>query len=285
MLKKFSKNSNINFSKKILLEKHRRNQVYQSLDYFISRITYFDFFSKEAFEISRKAKYLTQIFQKKNVTTDIFLLAYISFETETSNLLKEFNITKHRIGKLISKKNIALNFEKRLTSFPFITIKDSFKKPFKQKRIKTFYSFEINKLFEKAAENALIRFKTPVVTPPILLLTILEDTDLLANKVVRKLIKNDTDLFLLRYKIFKQLHKQESTIRALITTNQQYFAYLLKTELTDLQFRTLIKKESLGQSVSLFRNEVISQVLNIDTLNLIEEEIKISKNINRPYLE
>ena len=101
---------------------------------------------------------------------------------------------------------------------------------------------------------------------------------------MRKLIKNNTDLFLLRYKIFKQLHKQESTIRALITTNQQYFAYLLKTELTDLQFRTLIKKESLGQSVSLFRNEVISQVLNIDTLNLIEEEIKISKNINRPYL-
>ena len=102
--------------------------------------------------------------------------------------------------------------------------------------------------------------------------------------IQRKLIKNDTDLFLLRYKIFKQLHKQESTIRALITTNQQYFAYLLKTQLTDLQFCTLIKKESLGQSVSLFRNEVISQVLNIDTLNLIEEEIKISKNINRPYL-
>ena len=37
-------------------ERRRRNQAYQSLDYMLSRITYFDFFSADAFNIAKYSK-------------------------------------------------------------------------------------------------------------------------------------------------------------------------------------------------------------------------------------
>ena len=45
-------------------ERRRRNQSYQSLDYMLSRITYFDFFSANAFNIAKYSKYFGQIFAK-----------------------------------------------------------------------------------------------------------------------------------------------------------------------------------------------------------------------------
>ena len=44
------------------------------------------------------------------------------------------------------------------------------------------YSTQVNLLFEKAAENALLRFKTPVITSEILFLTLMESTNIKVSK-------------------------------------------------------------------------------------------------------
>ena len=77
----------------------------------------------------------------------------------------------------------------------------------------------------------------------------------------------------------------ESTIRSNIVINQHYFAYLLKTQLTDKQFTSLIKKEMLKESVALFRNDLVSQSLKINLLKLLKKDIKTSMKFlnNRKY--
>jgi len=77
----------------------------------------------------------------------------------------------------------------------------------------------------------------------------------------------------------------ESTIRSNIVINQHYFAYLLKTQLTDKQFTSLIKKEMLKESVALFRNDLVSQSLKINLLKLLKKDIKTSMKLlnNRKY--
>ena len=91
--------------------------------------------------------------------------------------------------------------------------------------------------------------------------------------MVRHIIKKETDIYLLRYRILKTLHSHEHIVRETIKPHQHYFAYLLKTQLTDKQFSTLIQRESLSQSVSLIRDDLVSQVLKFDNFKMIEEEI------------
>ena len=62
------------------------------------------------------------------------------------------------------------------------------------------------------------------------------------SKIIKKILGNDTDWYLLRYQLIKHLHSQESNIRSEVSKNQQYFAYLLKIELTDLEFEKLLQK-------------------------------------------
>ena len=271
--------SNLNVQKKISAEKQRRHQVYSALDYMISRITYFDFFSKDAFEVAANAKLYAQICQKENVTSEFILFSFFNEENDLTELLNEFKITKTRIGRYISKNTDLISQENSKMDLIFSKI-NSFFKPKSTLKVKNLsYSNDTNKLFEKAAENALTRFKTPVINSSILFITILENEDLLASKMVRHNIKKETDIYLLRYRILKTLHSHEHIVRETIKPHQHYFAYLLKTQLTDKQFSTLIQRESLSQSVSLFRDDLVSQVLKFDIFKMIEEEIMFSEKL------
>ena len=64
--------SNIIFKNQIKSERRRRNQSYQSLDYMLSRITYFDFFSADAFNIAKYSKYFGQLFAKKLLQVNFY---------------------------------------------------------------------------------------------------------------------------------------------------------------------------------------------------------------------
>ena len=72
----------LNRLEKINLEKRRRHQVYTTLDYLVSGVTYFDFFSTDAFEIAENSKYLGQICNKKQVTSEILLLSFFYSEID-----------------------------------------------------------------------------------------------------------------------------------------------------------------------------------------------------------
>ena len=259
---------------KINLEKRRRHQVYTTLDYLVSGITYFDFFSTDTFEIAENSRYLAQICNKKQVTSEFLLLSFFYSDIELVKFLKNFKITERRIARFITKNSKLNQIEKNNIN----KILSNFKADNQKFPQNVEYSYELNKLFEKAAENSLIRFKTPVITSSILFITLLEEKKCLANKMLQHILSNNIDRYLLKYKIFKTLHNHESNIRSTVKLNQHYFAYLLKTQLTDNQFTSLVDQEILSESVALFRNDLVNQSLKINLVSLLSKDIKMSMN-------
>lgn len=270
-------------AEKILLEKRRRHQTYMALDYFLSAVTYFDFFSSDAFKVVRNAKYLAQICNT-NVTSELLLLPFFSYPSEVSKILGDFNITEQKIEKLVAslqpqKKEGFFTKKKKALQQRLKRIKGFFVKETLALNQKIKYSHEVNKIFEKAAENALVRFKTPVISPEILFITIIEEKNTKASKIIRKFLKSEVDWYLLRYKLIKRIHNQESNIRSEVIKNQHYFAYLMKIQLTDFEFNKLIENEALAKGVSLFRNTLISNILKIDIFEEIKAEIRVSMKL------
>ena len=263
---------------KIVIEKRRRHQAYMALDYLISATSYFDFFSSDAFTIIKKAKYLSQICQQKNLTTEFLLIPLLDIDSRISTILNEHGLTPEKVGNsIISYNKIKKSiFEKKFVNlFPAKSFVPS---------ASVVYSYEMNIFLEKVAENALTRFKTPVITSEIILITLLEDQNSRGSKLLKNLINNDIEWYLLRYKILKKLHNHESKIRGEVIKNQHFFAYLLKTQLSDKEFEKLLEREDLLLGVSTFRDLLISDLLKLNIFDEIEKEIKLSINKNRKYL-
>ena len=268
---------------KILIEKRRRHQTYMALDYFLSAVTYFDFFSSDAFKIVKNAKYLAQICNK-NVTSELLLLPFFSYPSDVSKILGDFGITEEALENIVAslqvkKKENFLEQQKNNLKQTLKKVKGFFVRETLSLNRKVKYSHEVNKLFEKAAENALLRFKTPVISPEILFITIIEEKNTKAAKIIKKFLKDDVEWYLLRYKLIKRIHNQESNIRSEVIKNQHYFAYLMKIQLTDFEFNKLIESEALAKGVSLFRNTLISNILKINIFEEISEEVYTSMKI------
>jgi hypothetical protein len=141
-------------------------------------------------------------------------------------------------------------------------------KPKIQKLEKQDYSHEILLIFEKASENALTRFKTPVITSEILFITLMEDNSTKLGKVIKNCFVNQLEWYLFRYELMKVIHKHESIIRSDVVKNQQYFAYLLRTQLPTFEFDNLIDNEELEKGVLIFRNSLILSTLKRISLKL-----------------
>ena len=138
----------------------------------------------------------------------------------------------------------------------------------------------MNQLFEKIVENALYRFKTPVVTPDLLFITFMEEKTTKAGKLITKMLKNEANWYLVRYRLIKRLHSQEVLIRGEITKNQHYFAYLMKTRFSEFDFNKLIKNELLLTAVSFFRNFLVKDILKQNLFQTLGDEISHSIKIN-----
>ena len=281
---------NLSLEKKIEFEKRRRHQVYMTLDYFLSVFSYFDFFSLDSFQIVKRAKILTQLFHKKFVTSDFLLFPFFETNSEISSLLEKYGIHQKDVDEAISttykikQENVPV---KNLNSFKnfFVNLNIPFvSKTFIHTK-STRYSYEVHSIFEKAAQNALKRFKTPVISSEILLITMLEAKKTKVGKLIKQLLKNDTNWYMLRYSLIKRLHSQELAIRTHVPKNHQYFAYLLKTELPESQFDTLLEKDCLLPGTLLFRNMMIDDLLKINFAEYIKKDIlaSIKSNTGRKY--
>lgn len=272
---------NLQLLEKIAIEKRRRHQTYMALDYLLSINTYFDFFSPEAFKIIKNAKYLAQQ-SNKSINNDWIFLSYFYSEAEILKMLQNFGflnkleenlLTSFPDIKFIENKKRKTNF----TSFEkiiqiFISPKPTLTQP-------NFYSHEVLQLFEKAIENALTRFKTPVITPEILFITLMEEKSTKISKIIKTCFENDMDWYLFRYNLIKSIHNQESTIRGDVSKNQQYFAYLLKTQLDDFEFNRLIENKALDKGVLIFRNDLISKILKVNILDSLLTDVNNSIKI------
>jgi hypothetical protein len=268
-------------------ERRKRNQVYAALDYLLAQTSYFDFFSINTFQVAKYSKYLAQIVEETIVGTDFLLLAFFSINSPVCDILKKYKLTQQNVGEILEKsykKIPATPLKKRINFITklFETIRTFF--PFNRKSIylssKIIYSLETEEIFEKTAENALTRFKSPVITTEMLLITLMEERDTKAGKIIKNFLENETEWYLLRYALLKRIYKQEAYIRAEIPRNLQYFAYLLKIKSSDIDFEGLITKNQLLRGVSLFRNEVIRQVLSINIHDVLRKDVYKSIKAN-----
>jgi len=275
---KFNNNSNdISASKSIIVEKRRRHQAYITTYYLLGFLTYFDFFSRDTFQIIKNSIFFSKLFEKNIINSELILFSSLDEKFEMSNLLKEYNLIQSSlldslVGSVSKSlgENIANAWKSNFNEAVLIEEKD------------IIYSQEINQIFEKTIDNSLTRFKTPVVTPELLLITLMEEKTSKAGKLIRKLINNDTNWYLLRYRLIKRLHNQEVLIRSEITKNQHYFAYLMKTRFSEFDFNKLIKSELLLTAVSFFRNSLIKGILKQNIFELLKDEIFSSiKFINK----
>jgi hypothetical protein len=184
-------------------------------------------------------------------------------------MLNEYDIVQSSLISIIgTSSNQTLKSSIRGNSW-----KGPFKYSFNSKEKEMLYSTEMNQLFEKTIDNALNRFKTPVVTPEVLFITLMEEKTSRAGKIIKKILKTDASWYLLRYRLIKRLHSQEVLIRGEVTKNQHYFAYLMKTRFSEFDFNKLIENDLLFTAVSFFRNSLMKDILKQNIFNLLKDEI------------
>jgi ATP-dependent Clp protease ATP-binding subunit ClpA len=277
-------------NEKITLEKRKRHQIYTTLNYLRSHKNKFDFFSSDAITILKLSKEITKKFKQDKLSPEILLLSFFNCESELTDILRKYKITFQTIKRYIihghnlqDEINNELISRKNPGKFSIPKVITFFKTNFKKKILITSnigYNYETKNILDKAIENAY-RFKTPVITPEIIFLTILEEKENSAGQLLKLLLENDLNWNLLRYEILKKLHNQETQVQGKIFKNTRYYAYLLKIEMVDEQFEKLIEKNDFPYIVSAYRDLVISKVLDCELFETLEKEIKYSIKINR----
>lgn len=283
---------------KIFQEKRRRNQIYKLLDYVVSNSTFFDFVSSDTFEIvslskiigsillSPSSSNITSLSSEKYIGSEFFLFSFLYLDLPIKTILQQYNFHENEIGNIISNLN-------QLNSKSIFEKKDFYiRKIWRNTSIKDIkllhFSHEVNLIFEKCAENALSRFKTPVITPEIFFITLMEENNNNTSKtakLIQKILKEKVNWYLLRYKLIKTIHAQESEIRNNLKKNEHYFAYLLKIYLSENEFNTLIEQNSLSTGISFFRNQLIFQLLSLNLIDIMSSEINqsIKQSPKRSY--
>lgn len=270
-------------TEKITFEKRKRHQTYAAMDYLLSVGTYFDFFSTDAFQLLERTSYLAQKLNRP-IHTDLFFLSYFSTNSSVLELLKSGEFPKKLEANLDTyfpelvglDLSVEISKTEELTQI-FQNLLDI--KPKSQPKEKQDYSHEILLIFDKASENALTRFKTPVITSEILFITLMEDSNTKVSKVIKNCFENQMEWYLFRYDLMKVIHRHESAIRSDVMKNQQYFAYLLRTQLSRFEFNHLIENNELAKAVSIFRNSLIVSTLKNDIFESLLKDINLSIKI------
>jgi hypothetical protein len=274
-------------------EKRRRNQIYIFLNYLLSWYSYIDFLSADALNLIKNAKDVAHVYKCENVSTEFFLVPFLENDTKFNSILSEIESFSGENFLYIKKHfKIAIQKTKKKNNNFFLNEQSENVNPTKNHlfsallRKKTHlnqrieFSSEIHSILEKAAQNASTRFRTPVITSEILFLTLMENKKSKASKILNHIF-NDKEHFLgLRYKMMNYLHTQESSIRNEHRLNEHFFAYLLKLNISDLRFSALLENELLKETISTFRYDVFSEILNRNCFNFLFKELNLSIRMN-----
>ena len=326
-LKKLLDNLPLNIKEEeIVFEKRRRYQAYKFVDYYLSKYSYFDFFAYDTFQIAKTSKYLTQIYEKHEVTPDFLFLSCLNSTLMSGKILKKVGFDQKFVSQFSSKlkldfldrpflctflsKELVIflkqiqekvetnffrndsnlseflplfvrNYQKKILN-GFQLIQTSVTNLFLNQKQEIFfnqnisYSHEVHEIFERSASNALNRFKTPVITPEILLITLMENRVSSIGQKIEKMLVDETNWYIFRYKLLKRLYNQEISVRTQVPRNQQFFAYLLKTEISEKYFERFIKKKMLPKVVLLFRNILIAEIVSSNFFDDFNDETLFS---------
>lgn len=254
----------------ITAEKRKRSQKYSVLNYCAEFITYFDFLSLDAFNIIKNSKYLAQSSSSNVITNSHVLLSFLEKNNEFHLILEEFGITRTDVIRaLTSQQSSYFSFIEQA----LLKLKLFFLKKNAHNLNSLTFSEETSILLEKAAENALLYFKTPVITSEILFLTLVEQENTSISEYLKKTSSKKVLWYSFRYKLLKRVHLIESYIRNHIPKNQQYFAYLLQTQLPESHFDRLINNDIVGLGVLFFRTKLFSKTHKFSVSSILEKEI------------
>jgi len=406
----------------IFFERRRREHFHQSLNYYFSGVTYFDFFSLPTFRLATSAKNLARAANRKEVAPECLLFAFlnskVSKELKMTKILKKHGFSQKEVSKLYQKarKNIGskqtegfndyyqalqkpeqikgwkdssvfrflalpldpyfwlsnktvdwlpkirfsekfiergaigmpeFEFEAEAIRLKLLELKDkglsrilkeSFGDPslrmlakcwgyetqifdaqaleepeqtkgrngyyqalqFQLKKTKLFcffrslfldveeyttpssicFSSDSHSLFVCLAENSLRRFKTPVMTPEMLFVTMMEQRKTtLVGSIILKIIEDETDWYLLRYKLMKRIYEQELSVRTELEDEKQYFAYLLKINLPEAEFKKSTESTLIDLAADLYRYKLFTKILSINLFKVMNNDIRKSNRI------
>lgn len=284
---------------KTVEEIRRRNQAYVALDYMLSNLSYYDFFVEDAIRIVKSSHYISKECEAEFISSEFLLLGYLSvIDKNLLDILKKYNLTKKGVGSFITKSNSIIKqsffvknkiiFQEKLLNLVEVIFGSGEILTEKEKNnsIENLNcSNEVETLFEKAAENAIMRFKTPVINPDILFITMMEEKNTKSYKIIKNFVSNEMDWYLLRFELLKRLHRKESLLRSDVKINHRYFAYLLNIQYLDVELDKIFKNNLLSENVLLFRNRLVKNTLSQNIFHYLANDIheSIEMTTNRVY--
>lgn len=258
----------------ILKEKRKRFQTYTALDYLISMTTPFDFFSKETFEIFLYSLYLHTILKPKNFSYTLFFISCLEKGTISKEILIQNNLTFENLTEILEFQENSNRIKKEKRAKKDLIVFDNL----------FYFDFQKITLFlNKILENAHNRFKTPLISEEIFLITLLE------------LIKNDKNFnfFLpaisnvnylnIRYKLLKKLHSIETALKIKTPQNFLFFSYLVQTQLSSFESKNLIFTETQETGLNFFRNKLILDCLSFNINSHLKKRIHQNISLYRNY--
>lgn len=272
----------------IKIEKRKRVQAYNTMDYSFNLSNFMDFYSKDLIKILSQAQIWSNLvnrdFKKsrlKKISSEDILSSFILSESNLKKILNKYGLNKHILQNL---KGLVPLSRTPASIFDFFCKKMFYKiKAFLQNKVALKkirhkenvlpFSSEAMYVLQKSITNAASRFKTPVITPEIFFITLMESKASKASKVIKNLLYKKADWYMLRYELIKNIHLEESHVRDDVAKSQKYFGYLLKSRLSQLEFSRLIDLDLVGLAVEYFRNKLLKSSLSADLLKLVKRDV------------
>jgi hypothetical protein len=269
-------------SDKILFEKRKRNQAYEAMNYYLGVTSMFDFCPPDVILILETTHYLAKKLNRP-VDSDLLYLSYFACNSSVSELLTSSGLRKSgaKFEKAFPELYVDLRRIVPATKIQRfgLFLKNLFKSEIKQPMPYGNTSYQLLKIFETAAENAMTRFKTPIISSEILLITLMEERSTKIGALIKASFEDKTKWLAFRYELMKTTHEYESAIRNEVVKNQQYFAYLFCTQVPKSILKELMEDGNLANAVADFRESLMEEVLAKDIFASLEEDIHISMKI------
>lgn len=270
-------------------EKRKRLQIQESLNYYLSAFSSYDFFSSEVIEMLNQSKILTLILNTDTLTSDMVLHTIFDMKNnKVKRYFKQMNITKKKSERYLLKKwgqkkslsdsltfidKLKNKFLKKITKIFRVNL-ISVKNEDMEKVEKVKFSEELLTIIDKAIKKANVVYKTPIVSLDIFLMTLLEEKGSHSRDLFINLIPDLRSLLQFRYKMLMHIYKTEKRLYNIIPKGLLVFDYLLRREFTSDLFCSMTFDPHIHYlRVLRYRNKLISKVLSYKYPEVVKSEI------------
>ncbi len=264
------------------IKKYKKLSEIKIVDFFNSPTQPFDFLSKDLYVALSNSQKVSKLFSKKKISLKRMFMSIISCSdlvrsVFNDNFLFEENKKKnifYAFLNFIKKKKKFIKFKTKL----FLFFNRKKEKGLAQQNI--CFSSSALEVILKSLENAKSRFYTPIVTPEIMFLTILEGKWKLSNKIKKK-IKNNISLYSARQKLISKIYEDESIFKRSLDKQSMFFGYLLKKELRSCDYYKPEKNSffnNLKTKVFLFKKSLLERISKQNIFFELKKDFLLSAN-------